>query len=124
MSVLNRKKKVARSKKGSEMTPASKSEAALPIDADVERATEGNAVEQGSQLQRMIGPLNVSQRYDKILKFILRKRTKGSGKKFTYECRKQVAEKRLRIKGRFVTKQQAFDILGLKEDDLKTNETL
>jgi hypothetical protein len=35
-----------------------------------------------------------------------------------------VAEKRLRIKGRFVTKTQAFEILGLREDDLETNETL
>jgi len=81
------------------MTPVSKSEVAMAMDA--EKAANGA---EGSQLQRMIGPLNVTQRYEKILKYILRKRMKGSGKKFTYECRKQVAEKRLRIKGRFVTK--------------------
>lgn len=101
------------------MEPDTRSEAALVMFEN--QAANG---QEGSQLQRMIGPLNVTQRYDKILKYILRKRMKGSGKKFTYECRKQVAEKRLRIKGRFVTKQQAFDILGLNEDDLNTNETL
>lgn len=36
-------------------------------------------------------------------------------------CRKQVAEKRLRIKGRFVTKQQAFEILGLTQGQLMDN---
>ena len=35
-----------------------------------------------------------------------------------------VADKRLRIKGRFVTKQQAFIILGLAEDSVYTNEVL
>jgi hypothetical protein len=72
----------------------------------------------------MIGPLTIKQRHEKIVKYMLKKRNKGHGKKFTYECRKQVAEKRLRIKGRFVTKNQAFEILGLKEDDLRTNDCL
>lgn len=42
-------------------------------------------------------------------------------KRFTYKCRKQVAEKRLRIKGRFVTKDQAFEILGLTQSELLDN---
>ena len=72
----------------------------------------------------MIGPLTMKQRHEKIMRYIIKKRSKGQGKKFTYECRKQVAEKRLRIKGRFVTKTQAFEILGLKEDDIRTSECL
>lgn len=71
-----------------------------------------------------LGPLTLLERQQKILRFITKKSQKSLAKKFTYECRKQVAEKRLRIKGRFVTKQQAFEILGLREDDLKTNESL
>lgn len=71
-----------------------------------------------------LGPLTLLERQQKILRFIAKKSQKSLAKKFTYECRKQVAEKRLRIKGRFVTKQQAFEILGLREDDLKTNESL
>jgi hypothetical protein len=52
----------------------------------------------------MIGSHTIGERLQKILKFFEKKSMKGQGKKFTYECRKQVAEKRLRIKGRFVTK--------------------
>ena len=53
----------------------------------------------------MVGPLSSKERMEKVLKFLQRKRLKSQMKKFCYKCRKQVAEKRLRIKGRFVTKQ-------------------
>lgn len=43
-------------------------------------------------------------------------------KSFVYQPRKQVAEKRLRIKGRFVTKEQAFKILGISQEELLSVE--
>lgn len=72
----------------------------------------------------MIGPLSESDRMQKVLKYLHKKTNKSSMKKFCYKCRKQVAEKRLRIKGRFVTRQQAFEILGITYDELKSNEII
>jgi hypothetical protein len=67
-----------------------------------------------------IGPLSLSERMEKVLRYLQKKRMKSTMKKFCYKCRKQVAEKRLRIKGRFVTKKQAFEILGITSDELKS----
>lgn len=53
---------------------------------------------------KMIGPLTEQERMQKVLKYLNKKNNKSSMKKFCYKCRKQVAEKRLRIKGRFVTR--------------------
>lgn len=61
---------------------------------------------------------------NKVYLYQLKKHTLSTTKKFSYKCRKQVAEKRLRIKGRFVTKPQAYKILGLTEAELKNSEMI
>ena len=58
--------------------------------------------------ERFIGVLPISERYRRVFNYLKKKYNKAFMKKFCYSCRKQVAEKRLRIKGRFVTKEQAF----------------
>ena len=70
---------------------------------------------------RYIGPITEAQRLQKVRRYWKKKFTKNSKQRFTYKCRQQVAEKRLRIKGRFVTKEQAFEILGLTQDQLLDN---
>jgi len=52
-------------------------------------------------------------------------RKKYSKKKNTgYDCRVTIAKKRLRVEGRFVTKAKAFEMLGLTQEDLLTNNTI
>ena len=45
-------------------------------------------------------------------------------KKVNYNCRKEVADKRLRIKGKFVTIEQALDQLGLETLDGYSSQEL
>ena len=59
-------------------------------------------------------------RQQKVLDYWRKKYTKRS-KKYSYKYRKQVAKKRLRIEGRFVTKIQAFEILGMDQQELLGN---
>lgn len=72
----------------------------------------------------VVGLLTLKERRFKILKFIRKKSKFSMSNKFSYECRKQVAEKRLRIKGRFVTRTAAFGMLGLDSLDTTTNVVL
>ena len=41
-----------------------------------------------------------------------------------YDVRKKVADKRLRVKGRFVTHKQAIKMLGITDEDLRSSVEL
>jgi len=72
----------------------------------------------------MIGCITATDRLNRVRRYWEKKRSKMLSNKFTYSCRKSVAEKRLRIKGRFVTKDQAFEILGLTQDELLSSDMI
>lgn len=62
-------------------------------------------------LERRIGTLTISERKKLLAKYLEKRKRKKLGKKIEYECRKRVAENRLRFKGRFITKEQAKALL-------------
>ena len=72
----------------------------------------------------MIGNLTYAERKVKIEKYLEKRKKRIWSKKISYDCRKRVADNRLRIKGRFVTKEQAFAILGTTPQELLNNPQL
>lgn len=71
------------------------------------------------------GPMSLflrESRRDKLERFRRKKLSRNWGKKINYLCRKEVADSRLRIKGRFVTRAQANLILGYDVSHLPVGE--
>ncbi|TNV85403.1 hypothetical protein FGO68_gene12946 [Halteria grandinella] len=60
---------------------------------------------------RKIGKLTLQERYAKIKRFKEKKQRRNWDKKIFYDCRKKVADKRLRIKGRFIRKEDQKKLL-------------
>ena len=58
-------------------------------------------------IEHLIGTLTKLKRAEKIQKYLQKRKKRIWHKRIEYDCRKKVADKRLRIKGRFVTKEQA-----------------
>ena len=65
---------------------------------------------------RKIGTLTVEERKTRIGKYLEKRKQRSWNKKINYQCRKRVADSRLRVKGRFVTRDQARTLLGDEYD--------
>ena len=75
---------------------------------------------QALRIGKMIGPITETERLSRIMRYLKKKRERKESHK--YSCRANVATKRLRVRGRFVTKEQAFELLGISENDLSSNQ--
>ena len=78
----------------------------LPLDEMIMAAKEN---------LRMVGPISWLERRAKVEKFKRKKCRRFWREKISYDCRKKVADNRLRVKGKFVTKEQACELLGVEE---------
>ncbi|CAG9328873.1 unnamed protein product [Blepharisma stoltei] len=71
---------------------------------------------------KKIGTLSYEERREKIMKYLEKRKRRNYNKKIAYACRKRVADDRIRVKGRFVTKVQAEALKGLQNE--KNNVSL
>jgi hypothetical protein len=63
--------------------------------------------------RRTVGGLPFEKRRQKLAKYIEKKKRRIWRKKVNYDCRKKVADGRLRIKGKFVTYEKVREELGM-----------
>ena len=54
-----------------------------------------------------------SSRRLKVERYLEKRRSKTWNRKICYNCRQKVAEQRIRIKGKFIKKRRAMELLGL-----------
>lgn len=60
--------------------------------------------------RKQIGKLTYEERQSKIDRYRAKRNLRVWKKRISYSCRKRVADKRIRIKGRFVSKEEALHI--------------
>ncbi|OMJ83138.1 hypothetical protein SteCoe_15991 [Stentor coeruleus] len=81
--------------------------------------------EENPQAGKKIGTITMEERKEKVKKYLEKRKRRIFTKRISYACRKRVADSRIRVKGRFVTKEQArkleYQIPIKKEEDFKSS---
>jgi hypothetical protein len=100
----------------------------LTLPAEVEEYINNSKIfhQIKAPIQKKIGTLTLEERRAKIERYLEKRKRRTWNKRVNYDCRKKVADNRLRIKGRFVTKTQAFSMLesiGIYPDPDKITST-
>ena len=75
----------------------------------------------GQEYYKKIGKLTPEERFIKIAHYKQKRNRRIFSKRINYQCRKRVADQRIRIQGRFVAKKDAIELMkniGLDESDL------
>ena len=73
------------------------------------------------EIGKKVGVLTPEERFKKIQIFREKKKKRTFSKRISYECRKRVAEQRIRVQGRFLAKKDAVELikqLGHSESEL------
>lgn len=60
-------------------------------------------------------------RRDKVERYLRKRKNRNWNKKISYKCRKEVADSRLRVKGRFITRVQANKLLGINTNNMSVD---
>mmetsp|Transcript_6975 Transcript_6975/g.12762 ORF Transcript_6975/g.12762 Transcript_6975/m.12762 type:complete len:158 (-) Transcript_6975:1508-1981(-) len=60
--------------------------------------------------REFIGTLTQQQRQEKLRRYLEKKQRRVWAKRIKYDCRKKVADNRVRVKGRFVSKAKAEEL--------------
>ena len=66
---------------------------------------------------KKVGTLSLDERKQKIYRYLEKKRRRNYAKRVGYACRKRVADSRMRVKGRFISKSESEKIK--KEPSMK-----
>lgn len=75
----------------------------LTVISKLKQELPKKSIDTTEQKTEKIGTLTIQERLRKIERYLEKKKKRTWVKKIHYNCRKRVADKRLRIKGRFVT---------------------
>lgn len=92
-----------------------------PFDHDELEASEERGVVETAGKRSLAKKLTREERKERVERYRAKRKTRNWKKEISYACRRQVAQKRLRIRGRFGTKEQVYSALGIKAEDLEKN---